>query len=196
MENPKISDHTKEDLVDQRSSSFKKSDFTIFMEEMGDGFYKFYIKSGEVFKKFRESIKNALKFFRFKFLNIFREKSIQEEQYELAQKLYKQNKILKTKLQEIEKSVDRTQEIADQIKDNTEVIMLKIEDVVVIVESQMARIDNIETYMKGNLGSDWDQIKNNWSMYKDGSITRSEFVKVALKKLGKKFFGLFVNVVS
>jgi hypothetical protein len=137
-----------------------------------------------------------LKYFRFKFLNIFRDKSIEEEQYEITRDLYRQNKKLKKQLREIEMSVDKTQDLATQIKGDTETIMLDVKIVVFMVESQMEKIENLEDYMMGNLGSDWNQIKNNWSMYKDGEITRSDFVKVALRKLGKNFLGIFVNVVS
>ena len=196
MENPKEADPTGEDSDGQKSQKFNKSDFTIFMEEMGDGFHKFYVKSGEVFKKFIKSIDNALKYFKFKFLNIFRDKSIEEEQYEMSKRLYHQNKKLKKKLRGIEKSIDNTQDVAIQIKDDTEMIMLEVEYVISIVESQMAKIDNLEDYMMKKLGSDFDQIRNNWIMYKEGKITRGDFVKVALKKLGKNFIGLFVNIAT
>ena len=196
METPKEADPVEEDSVGQKSQKFNKSDFTIFMEEMGDGFHKFYVKSGEVFKKFIKSIDNALKYFKFKILNLFRDKSIEEEQYEMSKRLYHQNKKLKKKLREIEKSIDKTQDVAIQIKDDTEMIMLEVEYVISIVESQMAKIDNLEDYMMKKLGSDYDQIRNNWIMYKEGEITRADFVKVALKKLGKNFIGLFVNIAT
>jgi len=32
--------------------------------------------------------------------------------------------------------------------------------VVILLERQMARIDDLESYMKENLGSDWSQLKN------------------------------------
>ena len=196
MENLKGTDPKEEDSEKLESQEFKKNEFTIFMEEMGDGFQKFYIKSGEVFKKFRKSIGNALKYFRFKFLNIFRDKSIEEEQYEITRNVYHQNKILKQQLREIEESVDQTRNLATEIKGDTETIMLDVKIVVFMVESQMEKIENLEDYMMGSLGSDWNQIKNNWSRYKDGEITRGDFVKVALRKLGKNFLGIFVNVVS
>lgn len=196
MEKPKGTDPTEGELDRIKPQKFKKNDFTIFMEEMGDGFQKFYVKSGDVFKKFIKSIGNALKYFRFKFLNIFRDKSIEEEQYEISKNLYQQNKRLKKQLQEIEKTVENTENLASQIKGDTETIMLDVKIVVFMVESQMEKIENLEDYMMGSLGSDWNQIKNNWSMYKDGEITRGDFVKVALRKLGKNFLGIFVNVVS
>jgi len=196
METTKEADQKGEDSEGQKSQKFKKNDFTIFMEEMGDGVHKFYVKSGAVFKKFIKSMGNALKYFRFKFLNIFKDKSIEEEQYEISRNLYSQNKKLKMKLQEIEMSVEKTQKLASQIKDDTETIMLDIKIVVFMVENQMEKIEDLEDYMMGNLGNDWNQIKNNWGMYKEGEITRGDFVKVALRKLGKTFIGLFVNVAT
>ena len=46
------------------------------------------------------------------------------------------------------------------------------------------------------MNTDWLQIKNLWSEYKEGEMTRGEFTKSALKKLGKSFLGLFVKTVS
>ena len=58
------------------------------------------------------------------------------------------------------------------------------------------KFDDVEEYMKDNLGTDWVQIKNFWAEYKEGEMTRGEFTKAALKKLGKNFLGIFVNTVS
>jgi hypothetical protein len=57
----------------------------------------------------------------------------------------------------------------------------------------MSRIEDVESYMMDKLGSDWSQLKHNWQEYKEGEISRGEFAKEALKKLGKKFLGIFVN---
>ena len=57
----------------------------------------------------------------------------------------------------------------------------------------MARIEDLEVYMKDNLGSDWSQLKHNWQEYKEGDITRLDFAKLALKKLGKQFLGVFIS---
>ena len=43
MENPKEAVPTGEDLEDSKSQQFKKSEFTIFMEEMGDGWQLVYV---------------------------------------------------------------------------------------------------------------------------------------------------------
>ena len=80
-------------------------------------------------------------------------------------------------------------------KDTTK-IKLDVEAVSVILEYQMDRIDDVEDYMKQNLGTDWHQIKNLWDEYKEGDLTRGDFTKAALKKLGKNFLGIFVNTVT
>ena len=71
-----------------------------------------------------------------------------------------------------------------------------MDEVVTIIELQMetkGKIEDVEIYMKKHLGSNWDQIKYSWQEYKDEKITRGTFVKTALKKLSKKFLGIFVN---
>ncbi|TKJ25139.1 MAG: hypothetical protein CEE42_08235 [Promethearchaeota archaeon Loki_b31] len=71
---------------------------------------------------------------------------------------------------------------------------MDIEWVVILVQRQMDRIEDVESYMKENLGSDWGKLKHQWQEYKTGEISRGEFTKEALKKLGKKFLGIFVNM--
>ena len=55
------------------------------------------------------------------------------------------------------------------------------------------KFEDVETYMRTNLGSDWSQLKQKWQEFKQGDISRGEFVKVSLRKLGKKFLGIFVS---
>ncbi len=57
----------------------------------------------------------------------------------------------------------------------------------------MDRIEDVESYIKEKLGSDWNQLQHNWQEYKEGEISRGEFVKAALKKVGKRFLGIFIN---
>ena len=59
-----------------------------------------------------------------------------------------------------------------------------------ILELQMekiGKIEDVEIYMKKNLGTDWDQLKYSWQEFKDGKITRGDFAKKALKKLKPEF---------
>lgn len=65
------------------------------------------------------------------------------------------------------------------------------------IEKRMKRIDDIEGYMKKNLGSDWLVIENAWNKCIDRTsrfrISRNEFIKTGLLKLRKKFVGLFIR---
>ena len=78
-----------------------------------------------------------------------------------------------------------------EIKEGTTEIKLEISEVVAMIETMMEGINDIEEYMEKNLGSDWKILKKSWQQYKDGEITRGEFVKTGLSKVGKKFAGIF-----
>ena len=84
-------------------------------------------------------------------------------------------------------------QLTKEIKADTSKIVLDIDFVIQVLDYQMERVEDVEEYMKENLGSDWLQIKNCWKDYKNGDIPRKKFTKVALKKLGKAFLGIFVN---
>lgn len=203
MENPNINTPAGEEKLEPEKPKFKKSDFTIAIDSIGDGFEMFvqksadalfglgkYIKNLFVSKKTRKKndskIINPLK---------FRRKTPAERQLELSKKIYREHKKLEKHLEKIDESLTKTHELAGQIKEDTSKIKLDIEAVSVILEYQMDRIDDVEDYMKENLGPDWLKIKNLWSEYKEGDITRGEFTKAALKRLGKSFLGIFVNTV-
>ena len=61
-----------------------------------------------------------------------------------------------------------------------------------LTERHMLMIEDVETYMKDNLGPDWDQIKHKWQAYKEGEIAMSDFINYSLGRLSKKFLGIFV----
>ncbi len=200
MENLKGTDPTKEDTEKFEPQKFKKSDFTIAMDNMGNGFEMFIQKSADAFF---DLFKNIKKFFASKKKKDktgkpirIRKETPAERQYKLSQKIYDENKKLEEQLEKIDVSLSKTQELATQIKEDTSKIKLDIEAVSAILEYQMDRIDDVEEYMKENLGTDWVQIKNFWAEYKEGEMTRGEFTKAALKKLGKNFLGIFVNTVA
>jgi len=96
-------------------------------------------------------------------------------------------------MKELEVSLGKTTELTGQIKEDTSKIVLEVEWVVILLERQMTRIKDVETYMMTNLGSDWSQLKQKWQEFKQGDISRGEFIKVGLRKLGKKFLGIFVS---
>jgi hypothetical protein len=193
MEDPKEFDSHIKESPESESQEFNRDEFSIQMEETKDGKQTFYVKSEEFFQKIGDAIKNAINYFKFKFKKIFSKEYQEEHHYNLSLKAYRQNKKLAKELKLIEESLERTHELASQIKDDTSKIVLDIEWVVILLDRQMARIDDLETYMKDNLGSDWTQLKHYWHEYREGDITRLDFTKEALKKLGKRFLGIFVS---
>lgn len=193
MEDPKETDPDLEESANTTTPELNREEFSIEVEETKDGKQTFYVKSEEFFQKFGDAIKNALNYFKFKLKKIFSKKYQEERQYNLSIKTYRQNKKLEKQLKHLEDSLQKTHELASQIKDDTSKIVLKVEWVVILIERQMASIDDIESYMKDKLGSDWTQLQYNWQEYKNGDISRGDFVKTALKKVGKKFLGIFVN---
>lgn len=193
MEEPKEIDPESKKPPESEQQEFNRDEFSIELEETKDGKQTFYVKSEDFFQKIGDAVKNAFNYFKFKFKKIFSKNNLEERQYKLSIKSYRQNKKLEKQLKRLEKSMEKTHELASQIKEDTSKIILDIEWVVILVERQMARIEDVEAYMMDKLGSDWSQLKNNWQEYKVGEITRGEFAKEALKKLGKKFLGIFVN---
>ncbi len=135
-------------------------------------------------------------------LNLFsralgRKKMWRRYKIKSERKYFQQNLRLEKKLKKIEKGIDKTKTLAGEIKEDTSRIVLKIDEVLLIVNHQMealGKLDDIEKYMKEHLASDWDQIKYSWNRYKNDEISRGEFTKKALKKLGKKFLSIFVNM--
>ena len=81
-----------------------------------------------------------------------------------------------------------------EIKDDTKVIKLKIDDVAEVIDRLMEGMADIEGYMKENLGSDWKILKNSWKKCKKGEISKKEFIKIGLSKIGKKFASIFFMV--
>jgi hypothetical protein len=204
MESPNIGTPAREEKLEPEKPKFKKNDFTITLDSMGDGFEMFIQKSADALFDLGKNIKTFFASKKIKKKNDtktvklkrIRRKTPAERQYELSKKIYREHRKLEKQLEKIDASLTKTQELAGQIKEDTSKIKLDIEAVSVILEYQMDRIDDVENYMKDNLGTDWLQIKNLWSEYKEGDMTRGEFTKAALRKLGKNFLGIFVNTVS
>lgn len=199
MEIPKDIDIASANSTELKIKKFNRNEFTIFMEKVSDNVDVFYVKSEEMFQKIAKLINQWLNVIRSKFKGVFKKKSVESQQIKLSKKLYKQQQDLEKSLRKIEATMEKTSELTEQIKEDTSTIVLKIDQVVFILEHQMntiGRISEIEEYMKSKLGSDWVQIQNFWGMYKEGEITRGDFIKKALKKLSKKFLGIFVNTVT
>lgn len=193
MEEPKEIDPEVEESPESEHHEFNRDDFSIQIEETKDGKQTFYVKSEEFFQKIGDALKNAINYFKFKFKKIFSKDYQEEQHYKLSLKVYRQHKKLEKELKRIEDSLEKTHELTSQIKEDTSKIILDVEWVVILLDRQMARIEDLEVYMKDNLGSDWSQLKHNWQEYKEGDITRLDFAKLALKKLGKQFLGIFIS---
>ncbi|KKK43323.1 hypothetical protein LCGC14_0482060 [marine sediment metagenome] len=71
---------------------------------------------------------------------------------------------------------------------------MEIAEVATLIEQLIEGYDDIETYMKENLGSDWKVLKSSWQRCKEGEITKWEFAKIGLSKVGKRFAGIFIKV--
>lgn len=63
--------------------------------------------------------------------------------------------------------------------------------VIPILEGIFDEVKEVEVYMKQNLGSDWQKLKNMWSLYKDEEVSKRAFLMHSLKTVGKKFVGIF-----
>ena len=193
MDHPTEKDPSLEDSDELDAQEFNKNEFSIEIEETKEGKQTFFVKSEEFFQKIVKSLKNFADYFKFKFKKIFSRKDTEEQHYVMSKKIYKQHKRLEKKMKELEVSLEKTTELTGQIKEDTSKIVLEVEWVVILLERQMARIEDVETYMRTNLGSDWSQLKQKWQEFKQGDISRGEFVKIGLRKLGKKFLGIFVS---
>lgn len=136
---------------------------------------------------------NSLKNWFTKIGNWFSNFSFKSRQFKISKKTLNQTEKVEKKLKKIGESLQKTTQLTQEIKVDTSKIVLDIDFVIRILDYQMKRVENVEEYMKEHLGSDWLQIKNSWREYKNGDITRKEFTKLALKKLGKTFLGIFIN---
>ena len=188
MVNPNVSIPSQDQSQDESKPKFDKNNFTIFMSDISsefkDGMHEFYV------------VGNSIKLW---FDNIgkwFKNLSSRKKQLRSSKKTLSQTEKVEKKLKKIEEQLLKTMELTKEIKEDTSKKVLDIDLVIQILDYQMERVEDIEGYMKDNLGSDWLKIKNIWNEYKEGEISRGDFTKSALKKLGKSFLGIFVNTVS
>ena len=167
MEEPKETDPKREKSPDSVPPEFNREEFSIELEETKDGKQTFYVKSEVFFQKIGDAIKNAINYFKFKFKKIFSKQYQEEQQYKLSIKTYRHNKKMEKQLKQLEESLQKTHELTSQIKEDTSKIILDIQWVVILVERQMDMVEDVESYMKEKLGSDWSQLKHNWQIPHD-----------------------------
>ena len=84
---------------------------------------------------------------------------------------------------------DKTIEILEDIKDNTEIIRTYSEKIEIILDKQ----DDLEDYLRSHLATDFEKIKEAWEDYKEGYITKKGLIKEAIKVLGKKFIKIVIK---
>ncbi|KKL81492.1 hypothetical protein LCGC14_1994210 [marine sediment metagenome] len=151
--------------IDQFFQEFKE-EIEVFSKDSGEFFIKIKKDVDADWGKFKTWKKNMIK----KVKNL-------DPKYKRLTKLYKRVKLMDSTMAEI--------------KEDTTEIKLEISEVVAMIETMMEGIGDIEEYMEKNLGSDWKILKKAWLKYKAGEITRGEFVKTGLSKVGKKFANIF-----
>jgi len=163
-----VIDEEKQDPVRQFFQDIK-GDIQSFSEKSGEFFIEVKKDVDTDWKKLKDSWKNMIK----KFKNL-------DPKYRRLTKLYR-------KLKEVDSTVS-------EIKEDTTEIKLEISEVAVMIEQLMEGYEDLEGYMKENLGSDWKILKNSWQKCKEGAISKWEFAKIGLAKVGKRFAGIFIKL--
>ena len=176
MENSKNDESTQNDTILVRKKK-KKNPFDQFILDVKENFKEFSEKSEDFFIKVDKNFQNNLKKLKASWKRTM--KNIKE-----STPKYKRYKRLYTKLSEI-------QEDTKEIKMNVSELASLIEP---MMDQMMEQINNIEDYMKENLGSDWKVLKNAWQRCKEGEISKTKFIKTALSKIGKRFASIFIQV--
>jgi len=178
MENPGDKDSTQSNITETEEK--KRDPISQFFLDMKDDIESFSEKSGDFFLNIKQDMKKDWEDIKTSWNDM--KKSIKEKdpKYKRFKKLYSKLKKMESELTEI--------------KEDTKEIKLDISQVSFMIEHLMENISDIEGYMKKNLGSDWKIIKNSWQRCKEGEISKGEFVKIGLSKIGKKFAGIFLRV--
>jgi len=179
MEHSKNDESTQNDTLLVRKKK-KKNPFSQFFLDLKKGFKGFSEKSGEFFVKVDKNFQNNLKKIKASWKRMMKNIKESDPKYKRYKKLY-------TKLEKMDSQLS-------EIGADTKEIKLKVSEVVSMIELIMEQIDNIEVYMKENLGSDWVILKNAWERCKDGEISKKEFIKTGLLKIGKRFLSIFIQV--
>jgi len=179
---------------DSKNKEIPQEDTVLVQEEKKDPITKFFSDS---FTEIKNSIDSLTENKGEYSLNIKKEKISGWEKFKLSWKniiedfkdlspRYKRFKKLYNKIKAVELKVS-------EIKEDTTQIKLEISEVATMIEHLMEGHENLETYMKENLGSDWKVLKNSWKKCKKGEISKWQFSKIGLSKVGKKFAGIFIR---
>jgi len=178
MKNSKDEDILQDDIVLVQEK--KEDPIKQFFQEIKDDIQGFSEKSGEFFIEVKKDVDTDWQKFKDSWKNMIKKIKNLDPKYRRLTKLYH-------KLKEMDSTVS-------EIKEDTREIKLDISEVAVIIEQLMEGHEDLEGYMKENLGSDWKVLKHSWQKCKAGEISKWEFAKVGLSKVGKRFAGIFFKV--
>lgn len=151
-----------------------------FFQDIKEDIQGFSEKSGEFFLEVKKDVETDWQKFKDSWKNMIKKIKNLDPKYRRLTKLYR-------KLQEMDSTVT-------EIKEDTKEIKLEISEVAVMIEQLMDGYEDLEGYMKENLGSDWKILKHSWQKCKAGEISKWEFAKLGLSKVGKRFAGIFFKV--
>ena len=66
-----------------------------------------------------------------------------------------------------------------------------LKDSFINVEEELDKIDDLESFLKEELSSDWEKIKLSFNAFKTGELNKTLFIEVAVKNIGAKFLDIF-----
>jgi len=112
---------------------------------------------------------------------------------------------LDEKISSIKKDTAETLDNTEQIKEELskiistlEVIDFKSEniekyltDIVPKLEQSIENVENLDEYIKTYIGPKWKKIKHDWSKFKNGDISKTQFLTKGFLTLGKSFVSVF-----
>jgi len=195
----------------QEDTFFKKvkKGTTEGFSKMGEATGKFFKTIG---KKWSENIENIKKKWD---KNI--KKMKKQQRVELIRKFrrtpeYKYMREIDKKIKHVDSEAKKIKQDTTKIKEDTSQLLLtsaqifdvleninyktdniekSISPMLPLLEQILSNIDDMEDYMKQNLGSKWAKLKNHWDLCKDGKITRKDFILRGFSTLGSTFLGVF-----
>lgn len=95
------------------------------------------------------------------------------------------DKKVSKKLSKIDKRLENIQEDVELIKEYTSQIEKIFE--------KLETLEDLESFLRKKLSSDFEKIKTTWQDYKSGKITRKELIIQGIKVIGKKFIKIIIN---
>ncbi|MFX1305075.1 MAG: hypothetical protein ACFE9X_17095 [Promethearchaeota archaeon] len=59
------------------------------------------------------------------------------------------------------------------------------------IREKIDNVDDLETFLREKLSSDWEKIKNSYKAYEAGELEKNTFIETAIKNIGDKFIEIF-----